>query len=69
MYADDDKIQYLTNTMKGSSGSPVFNDQWEVVALHRKGGWLEDPVDGEAYYRNEGVNISRVMREWEQRRR
>ncbi|WP_282692703.1 endonuclease [Streptomyces sp. CC208A] len=25
---------YETDTAPGSSGSPVFNDQWEVVALH-----------------------------------
>lgn len=25
---------YLTDTEPGSSGSPVYNDQWEVVALH-----------------------------------
>ncbi len=30
-------IRYSTDTMPGSSGAPVFNDQWEVVALHRAG--------------------------------
>jgi V8-like Glu-specific endopeptidase len=28
------KIQYQTDTIGGSSGSPAFNDQWELVALH-----------------------------------
>lgn len=28
---------YETDTEQGSSGSPVFNDQWEVVALHHSG--------------------------------
>ena len=28
-------VCYLTDTKLGSSGSPVFNDQWSVVALHR----------------------------------
>ncbi|MDQ3624460.1 MAG: serine protease, partial [Verrucomicrobiota bacterium] len=27
-------LHYVADTMPGSSGSPVFNDQWEVVALH-----------------------------------
>ncbi|MGC0378946.1 endonuclease [Streptomyces sp. SAI-229] len=27
-------VHYVTDTAPGSSGSPVFNDQWEVVALH-----------------------------------
>ena len=30
-------IHYKTDTAPGSSGSPVFNDQWEVVALHHSG--------------------------------
>ena len=30
-------ILYEADTMKGSSGAPVFNDQWDVVALHHSG--------------------------------
>jgi endonuclease G len=30
----DDFIHYTTDTKTGSSGAPVFNDQWQVVALH-----------------------------------
>jgi endonuclease G len=30
-------IHYEADTEKGSSGSPVLNDQWEVVALHHSG--------------------------------
>ncbi|WP_432094023.1 endonuclease [Streptomyces sp. bgisy100] len=30
-------VHYDTDTAPGSSGSPVFNDQWEVVALHHSG--------------------------------
>lgn len=33
--ADADVIRYFTDTDFGSSGSPVCNDQWHVVALHR----------------------------------
>jgi endonuclease G len=33
----DDYCHYLTDTAPGSSGSPVYNDQWEVVALHHMG--------------------------------
>lgn len=29
-------IHYLTDTQRGSSGSLVANDQWEVIALHHK---------------------------------
>lgn len=28
---------YTADTQKGSSGSPVFNDHWELVALHHAG--------------------------------
>lgn len=30
-------IWYKTDTAQGSSGGPVFNDQWQVVALHHSG--------------------------------
>jgi endonuclease G len=30
-------LHYHTDTAPGSSGSPVFNDQWEVVGLHHSG--------------------------------
>lgn len=33
---DETKIYYETDTAQGSSGSPVFNDQWQVVGLHHK---------------------------------
>lgn len=33
----DDFIHYTTDTDRGASGAPVFNDQWQVVALHHAG--------------------------------
>ena len=33
----DDFLHYETDTEPGNSGSPVFNDQWEIVALHHSG--------------------------------
>lgn len=33
----DDAIVYVTDTAPGSSGAPVFNDQWQVIALHSAG--------------------------------
>jgi hypothetical protein len=38
----DSFLHYRTDTSPGSSGSPVFNDQWEVVALHHSGVPKED---------------------------
>eukprot|EP01102_Stenamoeba_stenopodia_P017957 TRINITY_DN6517_c0_g1_i1.p1 TRINITY_DN6517_c0_g1~~TRINITY_DN6517_c0_g1_i1.p1 ORF type:complete len:322 (+),score=53.60 TRINITY_DN6517_c0_g1_i1:100-1065(+) len=34
-YRADDSILYLTDTMEGSSGSPIFTPDWTLVALHR----------------------------------
>lgn len=34
---EDKEILYQAPTQPGSSGSPVFNDHWEVVAMHRSG--------------------------------
>ncbi|HEY0489322.1 MAG TPA: endonuclease [Telluria sp.] len=33
----DQYAHYIADTEPGSSGSPVYNDQWEVVALHHSG--------------------------------
>jgi endonuclease I/V8-like Glu-specific endopeptidase len=38
-----DFLHYQTDTAPGSSGSPVFNDQWEVVGLHHSGVPKRDP--------------------------
>ena len=32
-----DFLYYRTDTEPGSSGSPCFNDPWELVALHHSG--------------------------------
>jgi endonuclease G len=33
----DDYIHYTTDTDPGASGSPVYNDTWQVVAVHHAG--------------------------------
>lgn len=32
---DQNTLYYTTDTEAGSSGSPVFNNQWQLIALHR----------------------------------
>jgi len=57
-------VQYLTDTLKGSSGSPVFNSDWEVVALHHSGGGNKpgEPVFPEGIKsRNEGIFINKII--------
>lgn len=34
VYERDGLIQYVSDTAVGSSGSPCFNDNWELVAVH-----------------------------------
>ena len=52
----DKVVLYNTDTEPGSSGSPVFNNQWELVALHHAG--FVNP-DGTAT--NEGIRISAIV--------
>lgn len=60
-YVGENRIQYLTDTLPGSSGSPVFDSKWQVIALHRSGGWILEPGTKNHVFRNEGVNINRVL--------
>jgi endonuclease I/V8-like Glu-specific endopeptidase len=39
-------IHYLTDTEPGSSGSPAYNDLWEVIALHHSGVPKTDSAGG-----------------------
>lgn len=63
VFAGNGRVQYLTDTLPGSSGSPVFDAAWDVVALHHSGGWLTEPNSGSktTYYRNEGIAIDRIL--------
>lgn len=55
-----DFVHYLTDTEPGSSGSPVFNDQWAVVALHHAG--VPDPNTPGGWIANEGIRISSIAK-------
>jgi endonuclease G len=41
----DTDLRYFTDTDYGSSGSPVFDDTWAVVALHRAASAARQPVN------------------------
>ena len=65
------RLQYLSDTQPGSSGAPVFDSRWNVVALHHSGGWLMEPgsADKRVYYRNEGIHIDRIIEQLDVLRR
>jgi endonuclease G len=54
----DQMLHYETDTEPGSSGSPVFNDQWELVALHHASVPNAAMAGGVI---NEGIRISPLM--------
>ena len=53
-------LHYSTDTMPGSSGSPVFNDQWQVIAIHHATGPSGKVPGGGEWHSNEGVLISAI---------
>jgi hypothetical protein len=58
VYSDASRVQYLTDTMPGSSGSPVFDTEWRVVAIHHSGGVLGKSA---THYCNEGIAINVLL--------
>ncbi len=52
----DSVLHYSTDTEPGSSGSPVFNNSWDLVALHHAG--FAEPNGGAT---NEGIRISAIV--------
>jgi len=52
-------LWYESDTAPGSSGSPVFNDQWQVVALHHMGVPAKSE-DGKFYLDKAGHKIEPV---------
>ncbi|MBC8047614.1 MAG: trypsin-like peptidase domain-containing protein, partial [Fimbriimonadaceae bacterium] len=52
----DNYLRYHTDTASGSSGACVFNDQWQVVALHHMG---IPEMKGDKYVSVEGKLLSK----------
>jgi V8-like Glu-specific endopeptidase len=54
---DKHRVHYLTDTLPGSSGSPVFDSQWQIIAIHHAGGKIEVYNRKQHVYPNEGIHI------------
>lgn len=59
------RLFYETDTLPGSSGSPVFNKEWKVVALHHAGktenGGIQINAEGKKMPANEGILMKNIM--------
>jgi endonuclease G, mitochondrial len=74
---DQGFLHYQTDTLEGSSGSPAFNTEWELVALHhasipqRRDGqvlttdgriWTSEMGDDAVHWvANEGIRVSAII--------
>jgi hypothetical protein len=65
LFDDGVRVRYTTNTEPGSSGSPCFNANWELTALHHSGDPDYDPAHKPTY--NEGIPIHVICKLIEQR--
>ncbi len=83
--AENNFLYYEADTEGGSSGSPVFNDQWYLIALHRRSVPRVRTINGRSvvlrkdgkpaqesdpdglidYISNEGVRVSRIVKQLE----
>jgi hypothetical protein len=59
-FFDERVVQYLSDTQTGSSGSPVFNEEGRLIALHHAGGRPQEVAGQAPLTKNEGIRIDRV---------
>jgi Trypsin-like peptidase domain len=60
---DDQVVHYRSPTEPGSSGSPVFDSQWKLIALHHAGGFDTPRLNnkGGTYAANEGISLRAIL--------
>jgi hypothetical protein len=55
------RIRYRADTLPGSSGSPVFNNRWQVVGLHHGSATSRDPATGKSVECNQAIDIRALL--------
>ncbi len=60
---EDRLLHYRTPTVGGSSGSPVFNEYWQLIGLHHAGGNYMRKLNNQRgmYQANEGIWIRSII--------
>jgi hypothetical protein len=60
---EDRRVHYRSPTEPGSSGSPVFDGQWQLIALHHGGGFEMPRLNskGGTYAANEGITLQAIV--------
>jgi hypothetical protein len=68
---DDRLVHYRSPTQKGSSGSPVFTRDWDLIGFHHYGDEQVAKLNGvDGFYpANEGIRIDRIKAKLEARYR
>ena len=59
VYVQPTRLYYVTDTEQGSSGSPVFDDDWRLIALHRAG--IVDDKQRPVKNANQGVPMTAIQ--------
>jgi Trypsin-like peptidase domain len=66
---DELRVHYRSPTEPGSSGSPVFDGEWQLIALHHGGGFEMPRLNnmGGTYAANEGISLRAIVTALHQR--
>lgn len=71
VWEDKKSLYYIADTKRGSSGSPVFNQDWKVIGLHHAGknwgGGMEINAQGEMQDTNKGILVKYILEELSQK--
>ncbi len=60
---DERRLQYITPTQPGNSGSPIFNEALQLIGMHHAGGQMADlDIAGKTRKTNQGIPLPAIIR-------